>query len=82
VNNNKYSKKVTWSVEVVVDNVCLVYTQSSFGGFSSLEQIVYSENEDEFLFVYVVRFFSISIRKIYGIFFVCFLSLVICNGGG
>jgi len=74
VNNNKYSKKVTWSVEVVVDNVCLVYTQSSFGGFSSLEQIVYSENEDEFLFVYVVRFFSISIRKIYGIFlFVFFL---------
>ena len=73
MNNNKYSKKVTWSVEVVVDNVCLVYTQSSFGGFSSLEQIVYSENEDEFLFVYV-RFFSISIRKIYGIFsFVFFL---------
>ena len=33
MNNNKYSKKVTWSVEVVVDNVCLVYTQSSFGGF-------------------------------------------------
>ena len=73
MNNNKYSKKVTWSVEVVVDNVCLVYTQSSFGGLSSLEQIVYSENEDEFLFVYL-RFFSISIRKIYGIFlFVFFL---------